>query len=75
MKGQLNFAFAIAKEAINDPVLSLTKINDFSRNCEIYWKIADPSSMLTGITGKCVILTLLVKCAQNDHKMTHITVT
>ena len=73
-------AFAIAKEAINDPVWSLTKIIDFQglgfhKIFETYWKIRGPSSMLAQPTIKCVILTPLVKCAQNNPKMTHIIVT
>ena len=52
----------------------LQKIDDFSgilQNYNTYWKIVGPSSTLTHQAIKCVILTPLVKCAQNGHRMTH----
>ena len=68
-------AFATAKAAINDPVASLIKISEFHKICKSSWKIRDSLSVLTRSAEKCVILTPLVKCAQNDPKMIHITIT
>ena len=65
------FAFAIERSATNDQVQSLTKIINFSRIYDTYWKIKGPSSTLAHQAIKCVILTLLVKCAQNHSRMTH----
>ena len=58
--------FAIAIAAINDPVWSLTKSSRFRTTVGNY-----SSSVLDRSILECVILTLLVKCARNDHKMTH----
>ena len=70
-EGTTGFAFANAIATTNDPVLSLTKINKFTKKIKAYWKIADSSSVPDRSILKCVILTPLVKCARFDHKMTH----
>ena len=68
------YAFVDAKSATNDPVLPLTKIIDFSCSkifASAFWKNAGALSVLSHRAIQCVILTPLVKCAQNNHRMTH----
>ena len=70
-EGTTGFAFATAKEATNDPVQSLTKSSIFQKFSGTFWKIAGGLSVLSHQAIKCVILTPLVKCAQNNYRMTH----
>ena len=70
------YAFVDAKSATNDPVLPLTKINSFGFSCSkifafAFRKNTDVLSVLSHRAIQCVILTPLVKCAQNNHRMTH----
>ena len=67
-------AFVDAKAATNDPILSLTKIISFSKFLRIsgtFWETGGVLSVLSHQALKCIILTPLVKCAQNDPKMMH----
>ena len=68
------YAFVDAKSATNDPIASLTKINCFDFSCSkifSFWKTVGALSVLSHQALKCVILTPLVKCAQNDPGMMH----
>ena len=66
------FAFAIERSATNDPVQSLTKSTILRSNSGgIYWRFDGALSALARSAKICVILTALVKCAPNGHKMTH----
>ena len=65
-------AFESAKSSINDCSSIPDKNHWFMEKNMTYWKIGGPSSVLDRSILECVILTLLVNCALNDPKMTHI---